>query len=569
MSFFEDASLVLIPSAQKTSKVYSVKPTDGTGDLTFSRSNDTATRVGPDGLIEKVRTNLQTYSQDFSNAVWNKSAGATLTHSQTDPNGGTTASRLQMPSGTSNFLGASAMSGLTNGGKYTHSIYMKSNTGSTQSVRLIDGVRGAAGGTLLASVTTSWQRFEVVITTASTSAGLQIDNVAGTYNNDILIAFAQTEDSDFGATDYIATTSAAVSVGPVANVPRLDYLNSSCPRLLLEGQRTNTITFSEDVTSCLTSQVGTTVTANATASPDGYQSADLVAFTPSSYRLRNQTVAAATTYTMSVFFKNNTFSGTEFIAFNMSDGVIGGMQAQIQPANGTATFSGSAGAWTGVSGKVENYGNGWYRVSVTGTSVSGGSGWYEVASILPTKSAYFWGFSLEIGAYATSYIPTLGAAVTRGADAASKNPANAFSGTNAGTIFVEFDSVGFDPSQGNYVFDFAAGADTTNRILVYFSPSDNTLRLFYATTAGVTAQQTAAVTMSAIKKIAVKWDASSIKMFYNGTATNSFAFGATAPNDLTLFARYTDTELLAAKSAQLLTFPTTLTDAQCIELTTL
>jgi hypothetical protein len=44
MSFFEDASLVLIPSAQKTSKVYSVKPTDGTGDLTFTRSNDTATR---------------------------------------------------------------------------------------------------------------------------------------------------------------------------------------------------------------------------------------------------------------------------------------------------------------------------------------------------------------------------------------------------------------------------------------------------------------------------------------------------------------------------------------------
>jgi hypothetical protein len=54
MSFFEDASLVLIPSAQKTSKVYSVKPTDGTGDLTFTRSNDTASRVAPNGLIEKV-----------------------------------------------------------------------------------------------------------------------------------------------------------------------------------------------------------------------------------------------------------------------------------------------------------------------------------------------------------------------------------------------------------------------------------------------------------------------------------------------------------------------------------
>jgi hypothetical protein len=104
MSFFSEASLAMIPSGYKTSKVYSALPITGDGDLTFSRSNDTATRVGPDGLIEKVRTNLQTYSQDFSNAVWVKSAGATLTHSQTDPNGGTTASRLQMPSGTSNYF---------------------------------------------------------------------------------------------------------------------------------------------------------------------------------------------------------------------------------------------------------------------------------------------------------------------------------------------------------------------------------------------------------------------------------------------------------------------------------
>ena len=70
MSFFEDASLVLIPSAQKTSKVYSVKPTDGTGDLTFTRTADTATLVGPDGLIEKVRTNVLTYSNTFSDSAW-------------------------------------------------------------------------------------------------------------------------------------------------------------------------------------------------------------------------------------------------------------------------------------------------------------------------------------------------------------------------------------------------------------------------------------------------------------------------------------------------------------------
>jgi hypothetical protein len=36
MSYFDDASLVFIPSGTKVSKVYSVKPIDGTGDLTFT-----------------------------------------------------------------------------------------------------------------------------------------------------------------------------------------------------------------------------------------------------------------------------------------------------------------------------------------------------------------------------------------------------------------------------------------------------------------------------------------------------------------------------------------------------
>jgi hypothetical protein len=36
MSYFDDASLVIIPSGTKTSKAYSVKPIDGTGDLTFT-----------------------------------------------------------------------------------------------------------------------------------------------------------------------------------------------------------------------------------------------------------------------------------------------------------------------------------------------------------------------------------------------------------------------------------------------------------------------------------------------------------------------------------------------------
>jgi hypothetical protein len=55
-------SIAMIPSGYKASKVYSVLPTDGAGDLTFSRAGAlpsfNATRVNSDGLIEQVLSNV-------------------------------------------------------------------------------------------------------------------------------------------------------------------------------------------------------------------------------------------------------------------------------------------------------------------------------------------------------------------------------------------------------------------------------------------------------------------------------------------------------------------------------
>jgi hypothetical protein len=276
-------------------------------------------------------------------------------------------------------------------------------------------------------------------------------------------------------------------------------------------------------------------------SPDGYQNADSVSFVGTNGIVyMNATGTTGTTNTLSVYAKATSGTSAKFRFFGNGN--------TLSSSDFTAT-------------------NVWQRFefSYNCTQVTAGLRSPSTGD----SNVTFYGFQHEAGAYATSYIPTLGTSVTRVADAASKTGANVFFGTNTGTIVINFDSIGFDPSSGNYVFDFAAGVDAANRILVYFSPSDNTLRLFYARTDGTNAQQTFNVTMSAIKKIAVKWTASNIKMFYNGTPTASFVFGATAPNDLTLFARYTDVEHLAARASQVLTFPTALTDAQCIELTTL
>ena len=70
MSIYDKASLVLIPSGTKTSKVYSQKPVNGDGDFTFSRST-AATRVNADGNIEKETQNLLLQSNNFD-TTWSE-----------------------------------------------------------------------------------------------------------------------------------------------------------------------------------------------------------------------------------------------------------------------------------------------------------------------------------------------------------------------------------------------------------------------------------------------------------------------------------------------------------------
>ena len=57
MSLFDDASLVLTPNGYKASKLYSIKPTSGLGDMTVVRAT-TATRVNSAGVIESVAINV-------------------------------------------------------------------------------------------------------------------------------------------------------------------------------------------------------------------------------------------------------------------------------------------------------------------------------------------------------------------------------------------------------------------------------------------------------------------------------------------------------------------------------
>jgi hypothetical protein len=517
MSFYTDASLVLIPSGIKDQKVYCAKPVDGSGDLTFTRSNDTATRVGSDGLIEKVRTNYLRYSQDFSQ--WTLFGGATRTTGVTDPNGGTTAATISNLSS----------------GNFDQGLVLNSNPMTIGSEPIVGSIWLKGTGTMAIylersvsgtyffysqeiTLTSTWTRYQVTGATAGSRGGFSfgVSNFVGSTATSVDIAFGQTEFGDV-PTNYIATTTAAVSVGPVANLPRLDYLGSSCPSLLLEPQRTNLATYSEQANQY--TKIEATIGSNVLTSPDGYTNADSLIEdgTTDIHAFYNfgLTTFTAAAYTASIFAKKGgrdwfalqLYHGSNHIAyFNLNTGAVGTISA-------------------GATATITNYGNGWYRCTITATTTAnaGGIAIYSAnadnsityAGTNGLAAGYFYGLQLELGAYATSYIPTLGSAVTRGADSASKTGIASLIGQSEGVIFLDFiasaqnaDGLGFSA--------ITIFGDSTDNFQIY---TIGTALYWYAkNSSGVLIDQTANQTLVAGQryKIAYAYKSGDWALYING-----------------------------------------------------
>ena len=481
-SFFDEASLVMIPSGYKDQKVYSVKPLDGSGDLTFSRASS-ATRVASNGLIEKVRTNLVTYSNDFSNAAWTTIVGTkpTTTQNVTDPFGvannawtitgaGTTFSRLIRLSITLTTAPQTLSFFVKKGTATTVTIFTAQTSVAdftfnfdTQAITGIDGgynvIRKAE------ALSDGWFRLSMTLSTTSGTSnetwGFSLD---GSITTTFLLFGGMLENGDI-ATDYIPTTTAAVSVGPVSGLPRLDYLNSSCPRLLLEPQRTNLVTYSEQFDNAVyDAKVNITVSANTseTLDPSGYYGADKITSnsTVGNHFIRQPfTVTPSTTYTSSVYIKAGNTS-----VFAIGDGYGINVLATFDLAAVTATNV------TGFNANIQSVGNGWYRCSASmipsgttmGLLVYSGT---TYAGTETDKYYYLFGAQCEAGAYATSYIPTLGTSVTRVADAASKTSASALIGQTEGTLFVDVSGESLqNDSRYMSISDFN---DPNKRITIY------------------------------------------------------------------------------------------------------
>ena len=471
MSLFDSASLVVTPNGYKEDKLYSIKPTDGSGDLVVTRAT-TATRVNSAGLIEEVPYNLLQYSEQLGNAVWqsnlfgNWSVATVTSNTTTAPDGTMTADTISLTSPVSNSLQRVSVSPSNS---YTYTIYIKAPNGQNYNNQLVLRVTTGNNNVLVNEnfqvlnisstiSTTEWQRYTINFTVPS--SGVNQVEVGVTSLNSLSInanvyAWGGQLVSGTSAKEYFPTTDRL-------NVPRLDYTNSSCPSILVEPQRTNLALRSEEFDNVSWVKVNTTITANAIISPDGTINADLCNYTAGSgsYINGGAIFAGNSDVVISVFVKANTIS-----IFRIRESFYTGVSCVFDLSAQTA----------GTNGKIENYGNGWYRcsfkynLSLGQTNIN-----FIFDSNTATGSLYLWGAQAEVGSYATSYIPTVASTVTRNADVISKTGISSLIGQTEGVLFIESAALANDFT--SRIISISDGT-LNNRIIINYSASSNTIQL--------------------------------------------------------------------------------------------
>jgi hypothetical protein len=221
-----------------------------------------------------------------------------------------------------------------------------------------------------------------------------------------------------------STATRVNALGLIEEVPidtaRIDYdpETGECKGLLVEEQRTNLLTWSEDFSNAAWGKVNATITANAVAAPDGTTTVDkLVESTGTGEHYVEKSHPAqpvGTKMVASIFVK--AYSADRDFEMRLAGGVVA---RTLINANTKTVKSGT--------GFVEEWGNDYLRV-VTPFEVTKGTIpiLFRAQLLDPvdgriytgdgTGGIYIWGAQLEEGSYPTSYIPTQASAVTRVAD---------------------------------------------------------------------------------------------------------------------------------------------------------
>jgi hypothetical protein len=402
--------------------------------------------------------NLLGYTENFeNNAFWSKINGSVTANIAVALNGLQTADLFVPDSTSGGHYFAQNFASAVNGTTYVASTYVKpagyskigfrenTATGAYVTFNLSGAgsvISNGSGGTgTITALSDGWYRISmsaaagattfqttIYVLDAAYSTGSPFGyNWSGNGTSGVYVWGAQLSDSaslDPYVANHFTAPSAAAYYGP-----RRDFDGSTlaCKGLLVEEQRANLQLRSEefDVVGTWGRIAVNTPSANVIVSPSGAVTGDI--FTEDSttafHGLQSSLTLTAVAHTYSVYVKQ-AFGSRNVL---LREGVTTGAFAAFNVTSGTVVGSGSGGV-----GTITPAGNGWFRCAMTFTAPAGSNTFQIMLSTGTTFVSYagdgtsgvaVWGAQVEVGSFATSYIPTTTATATRLADVAQVSTA--------------------------------------------------------------------------------------------------------------------------------------------------
>ena len=372
--------------------------------------------------------------------------------------------------------------------------------------------------------------------------------------------------------------------GSIDNVSVKEYLgqevvpDSGCGSWLFEPQSTNLYTQSELFTDSSWNKTQTVIEAASIILPNGLTNGfKLFANTTggTNHWLEKSPFPTATTgqdYTLSLFVKS---AGSDFIQIASSSG----FPSRFQNFN-ISTGTKASGDISDSS--ITDFGNGWYRISVTETT-TGTTARYLIVPILSDvgrnaqfagnadeDGVYIWGAMLEQNSFSTSYIPTEGSTVTRNQDVCTNGGSLATINSTEGTLYVE--ATIQDTSTFKTMSRLTATDTSTSDGLWIYARSDNKIQGVLRVGGVDQVALTSVSTFSGFVKVAFKYSLNNFSLWINGIEIATDTSGSVFPvNTLSKigFKLGTNTNPFFGKTKALAVWKEALSDQELTELTTI
>ena len=291
--------------------------------------------------------------------------------------------------------------------------------------------------------------------------------------------------------------------------PRIDYTDSEDGALLLEPIRSNKVSTSNDFNGSGWLASSLTVTANQVVSPDGILNASKLEMTGNGSLRNASQVSFNDGYAYSIFIKKGNSRYVTIRSAFFTQSIVVGFDLDTLSAQ--------------TNGKIEDYGNDWYRLSISknisGDADKSGYFYLYLPDSLGAQTSesgnyvYAYGGQIEDGSYPSSYIPTQGSIQTRVQETASGSGNSEVFNDSEGVLFADIS--GLTEVGTNQSIAISNGTQS-NRILFRYN-STNQVRVIVVSSNAFVFDKT--LNISSIKeynKFAIKYKQNDFALWVNG-----------------------------------------------------